>query len=122
MCIAFFQGKGYSNAFTAHMTEMILKLEKNPAIRICAQTDVICSKCPNNKQGICETESKAAAYDRQVMERCGLFDGMVMPYAEFKKAVLENILLPGMRKDICGTCQWNDICENTKVETSGTSE
>lgn len=110
MCIAFFQGKGYSNDFTAHMGEMIHKLESNPTICITTQTDAICRKCPNNIQGICETECKAAAYDRQVLWRCGLSDGMILPYADFKKSVYEHILLPGKREEICGTCQWSEIC------------
>ena len=110
MCIAFFQGKGYSNEFTAHMDELIHKFEKNPTICITSQTDAICLKCPNNKQGICETESKVAEYDRQVLERCSIREGTIMPYADFKKTVCENILLPGKREEICGNCQWNKIC------------
>ncbi len=111
MCIAFFKGKGYSNEFTAHMSEMIHKLEYNPTICISTQTDVICSKCPNNNQGTCETESKVAEYDRQVLERCGLSGEGIMPYADFKRAVYENILLPGKREEICGNCQWSEICQ-----------
>lgn len=110
MCIAFFQGKGYSNEFTAHMSEMIHKLENNPTICITTHTDAICLKCPNNLQGVCETESKVAEYDRQVLKRCGLSDGMIISYADFKKAVYEHILLPGRREEICGNCQWSEIC------------
>ena len=110
MCIAFFEGKGYSNEFTAHMSEMIHKLENNPTICISTQTDAICLKCPNNIQEVCETESKVAEYDRQVLKRCGLSDGMIIPYADFKKAVYEHILIPGRREEICGNCQWSEIC------------
>ena len=110
MCIAFFQGKGYSDEFTAHMSEMIHKLESNPIICITVQTDAICLKCPNNKQGICEAASKVAEYDRQVLEQCGLAEGMILPYSDFKKIVYEHILLPGRREEICGNCQWNEIC------------
>lgn len=110
MCIAFFQGKGYSNEFTAHMSEMIHKLENDSTICITTQTDAICLKCPNNIQGICETESKVAEYDRQVLQRCGLTDRTIMPYADFKKTVYEKILLPGRREEICGNCQWSEIC------------
>lgn len=110
MCIAFFRGKGYSNEFTAHMSEIIHKLDSNPTICIAVQTDVLCSKCPNNLQGLCDTESKVGEYDRQVLERCGLSDGMIMPYADFKRAVYENILLRGKREEICGNCQWSTIC------------
>lgn len=110
MCVAFFQGKGYSDEFTAHMSEIIHRLEHHPTIRISTQTDAICEKCPNNQRGICEAESKVAEYDRQVLKRCGLSDGMIIPYADFKKAVYENILLPGKREEICGNCQWSEIC------------
>lgn len=110
MCIAFFQGKGYSNEFTSHMGEIIQKLENNPTIYISTQTDIICCRCPNNKQGLCETESKVIEYDRQVLRYCGLSEGMIMPYADFKKAVYENILLPNKREKICGNCQWNELC------------
>ena len=113
MCIAFFQGKGYSNEFTAHMSDVIHKLDSNPTICVTAQTDVICLKCPNNIQGICETESKVTEYDRQVLLRCGLSDGTIMQYADFMKTVYENILLPGKREGICGNCQWNEICHFT---------
>lgn len=110
MCIEFFQGKGYSNEFTAYMGGILQKLENNPVICITMETDAICQKCPNNRQGICETESKVAEYDRQVLHRCGLSEGMVMPYWDFKKTVCENILLPGKGKEICGNCQWSGIC------------
>lgn len=110
MCIAFFQGKGYSNEFTAHMSEMIHKLENNPTICITAQTDAICLKCPNNKHGICETANKVAEYDRLVLVKCGLSEGTILPYSDFKKIVHEHILLPGRREEICGNCQWNEIC------------
>lgn len=103
MCIAFFQGKGYSNEFTAHMSEMMHKLENDSTICITTQTDAICLKCPNNIQGICETESKVAEYDRQVLQRCGLTDGMIMPYADFRKNVYENILLPESVRKSVGT-------------------
>lgn len=110
MCIAFFQGKGYSNEFTSHMGEIIQKLEKNPTICISTQTDIICCKCPNNKQGLCETESKVIEYDRQVLKYCGLSESMIMPYADFKRAVYENILTSNKREKICGNCQWNELC------------
>lgn len=110
MCIAFFQGKGYSNEFTTHMGGIIQKLENNPTICISMQTDSICCECPNNKQGLCETESKVIEYDRQVLKLCGLSAGMIMHYADFKKAVYENILVPNKREEICGNCQWNELC------------
>lgn len=116
MCIAFFEGKGYSSEFTVHMSEIIHILKSNPLVCISTQTDVICSKCPNNKQGNCETESRVIEYDRQVLGRCGMSDGMILPYADFKKSVYDNILIPGKREEICGDCQWSEICHFNRGE------
>ena len=110
MCIAFFGGKGYSNDFISHMSEVIHSLESDPVVCICAQADLICSRCPNNEDGICSTESKVAEYDQQVLSRCGLTDGVVLRYSEFREVVFDRILLQGQRENICGSCQWTSIC------------
>ena len=110
MCLAFFQGKGYSSEFTKHMAQMKRRLEENPLVCITGQTDVICSACPNNENGSCVTAEKVARYDRQVLKRCNLAEGQVMPFFDFEKLVYDNILLPGKRKEICGNCQWNCYC------------
>lgn len=110
MCICFFEGKGYSNEFTKHMAETIHKLNEDPLICVSGQTDIICKKCPNNKQGICETADKVAAYDEQVLSRCGIIPDTVIPYSEFKELVYKNIIYAGKREEICGDCQWNSIC------------
>lgn len=110
MCIAFFQGKGYSSEFTVHMEKMIQKLSHNPIICITAQTDSICTKCPNNNNGICETADKVMEYDKRVLAKCGLQEGTVMPYQDFKRLVHERILQPSKREEICGNCEWNELC------------
>lgn len=110
MCVAFFQGKGYSDEFTAHMAGIIRKLQSNPPVLLSVQTDGICAKCPNNHGGVCGTAEKVLAYDRQVLSMTGLSEGAVLPYAEFRRAVDENILLPGRREEICGDCQWSSLC------------
>ena len=110
MCIAFFKGKGYSEEFTAHMKETIQNLQSNPMVCLTANTDEVCSKCPFNIEGICEAADKVAEYDKEVLKRCGFSDGTVLPYLDFKKAIYEKILLVGKREEICGNCQWNELC------------
>lgn len=110
MCLAFFQGKGYSDSFTKHMTEMKNRLEKNPPVCIIGQTDQICSACPNNQKGNCASAEQVAEYDRQVFLRCHITEGEIMPFLDFSKLVYDNILLPGKREEICGNCQWNVLC------------
>lgn len=110
MCLAFFVGKGYSDGFTANMERMKALLEGNPLVRIVAETDLICGPCPNHVDGTCLDIQKVAAYDRQVLERCGLAENTVLPYLEFSELVRQRILLPGKRPEICGDCQWNSLC------------
>ena len=114
MCLAYFKGEGYSGGFTAHMAEMLKIFLAGKKIRLHVDTDEICSACPNNLDGICEARDKVAEYDNAVLERCGLKAGQVMDFGEFTRTVQEKILAADKRKEICGNCQWNSICEEQK--------
>lgn len=55
MCLAFFEGKGYSAGFTAHMAQILEYLEQeNPTVTVVAEADCICAACPHLANGICE--------------------------------------------------------------------
>ena len=110
MCLAFFRGKGYSEEFTEHMKEISALVKQNPQVRIVAECDIICSKCPNLCSGQCDSEEKVIRYDNGVLDACGISENTVMPYASFAAAVEEKILQAGRREDICGDCQWSEIC------------
>ena len=46
MCLAFFEGKGYSAGFTAHMARILEYLEQeNPTVTVVAEADCICGGC-----------------------------------------------------------------------------
>ena len=94
MCLAYFKGEGYSNGFTAHMAEMLKIFLEGKKIRLHVDTDEICSACPNNLGGHCETGDKVAEYDNAVLEKCGLKAGQTLHFSEFTKKV------PG--KNPCG--------------------
>ena len=85
MCLAYFKGEGYSNGFSAHMQEMLDIFQKGAKIQLHADTDEICSACPNN-----------------------------IEFDDFTELVQKEILASGKRKEICGNCQWNSICESQK--------
>lgn len=116
MCFAFFQGKGYSGAFTENMQAMKEKLDKNPEVILLCQADDVCACCPHNRNGKCsdpvsgECSGKAEIYDRQVLSCCGLSEGTIIRFKDFAASVQKNILSPGKRKDICGDCEWNGLC------------
>jgi len=137
MCLAYFEGKGYSDTFTAHMGQIRAQLEADPEqiVEWVTQTDVICGACPNNVDGVCSSAEKVERYDRVVMralrqalqqdekeaaqgdiyppENTGnnaCTKPLKMTYAAFSKRVREHILIAGKRSEICGDCQWNEIC------------
>lgn len=110
MCPAYFIGEGYSSGFTAHMGRVQASLKPDTPVRLIAAADVICSACPNNLDGVCKNDASAADYDRAVLDRCGLAEGVGMTYGDFAALVRERILAPGLRREICGGCQWDGIC------------
>ena len=112
MCLAYFKGEGYSNGFSAHMAEMLEIFLQGKKIRLHVDTDEICSACPNNCDGHCTSGDKVAEYDQEVLDRCGLMADQVLDFWEFTSQVQEKILEPDRRREICGNCQWNSICEN----------
>ena len=108
VCLYFFQGKGYSGEFVENMGKMKAILEKNPEISLMDSPDDICAACPNRLTENCA--EKASRYDREVLRRCGLSVGERLPYREFSRKVIETILRPGVRAEICGDCQWSSLC------------
>lgn len=110
MCLAYFAGAGYSGGFTAHMSSVLAGLSAETPVRLTVGTDIICAACPNNIDGVCEKPELVAAYDRAVLERCGLADGAVLDFGTLTALVQGRILAPGLRREICGGCQWDGIC------------
>ena len=110
MCLAYFIGEGYSGGFTAHMGRVLAALTPDTPVRLTAAVDTVCAACPNNGGGVCVAGEKAAGYDRAVLERCGLSEGAELSFGAFTALVQERILGPGLRREICGGCQWDGIC------------
>lgn len=113
MCLYFFEGKGYSEGFTEHMAEVkewLLGKNGPSSLQLVGATDEICSTCPHNKGGSCESAEKVDRYDAGVLKYTGLKAGQEMTFAEFERIVEEKILQPGYGRAICGDCQWRDIC------------
>mgnify|MGYP001025815121 FL=1 len=110
MCLTYFTGHGYSGAFSAHMAATLAALTPERPVRLAAETDEICSACPNNEGGLCSRPERVAGYDRAVLDRCGLEEGAALPFGAFTALVQERILAAGLRRDICGGCQWDGLC------------
>jgi len=106
LCLGFFRGKGYSEAFTRNMTGVLASLTSDTPVRLTVGHDILCAACPNRGDGC----PNAAAYDRRVLELCGLGVGQLLPWRRLRQAAEEDILAPGRLAQVCGDCQWAALC------------
>lgn len=113
MCMAYFVGYGYSDSFSRHMARLLEELTPESPVRLRVAADVVCRACPNNRGGQCDKPALVAGYDRAVLELCGLAEGSVLPFGRFTGLVNRRILEPGLRRTICGGCQWDPLCGQT---------
>ena len=118
MCFPFYEGKGYGADFTDHMGRVIRALSARPEtpVRLTLSADAVCEHCPNNAGGICQSIEKVMRYDAAVLEACRLCEGDELPYADFAARVKERILDAGLRRGICGDCEWDAICAKHRRE------
>ena len=122
MCFSFFQGKGYSGEFTENMWTMKYKLEQNPAVILIQEADDVCAHCPNNQEGVCTSAAKTQTYDEQVLAYCNLAPNTKIKWNDFQKSVNEYILSAGRREQICGDCQWNELCCSSLLQKNALSQ
>lgn len=111
LCIAFFEGKGYSSEFTAHMAAFIRNLSDSSLVRLTLSEDVICAYCPNIRNHRCIHNSKVLRFDQAVLAACSLQEGQVLRWEDFRNMVDRLIIRKGILNTICGDCQWRAICQ-----------
>lgn len=132
MCLAFYQGKGYSQDFVENMNQISEHMKTNPAITITTTCDVLCRCCPNQSTDNmesgndtpvfsdvpvstyrCQQEALVCHYDQQVLDACGLHAGDILSFDAFHQLVEEHILSKPLFNEICGSCQWGELCHTS---------
>jgi hypothetical protein len=111
LCIYFFEGKGYSPEFVENMTDVIRTLEGTSLVQLTDSVDIICVKCPNNNQHICEHDVKVKCYDEAVLSVCQLEVGQVLEWQELSELVSKLIIRPHKLRTVCGDCEWSTLCQ-----------
>lgn len=115
MCMAYFVGHGYSDGFSRNMARLLAEeLTQERPVRLRVAADPVCAACPRNAGGYCDKPELVAAYDRAVLELCGLTEGAELVFGAFTALVQAQILDRDLRRSICGGCQWNDLCRRTE--------
>ena len=117
LCVGFFRGKGYSEAFVANMAAFIGALRaQNPLLSLRGAPDALCKSCPHNRGGVCDSADKVARYDAAVLRLLALDEGASLRWPELTARVRERILDPGKLGEVCGDCQWHGICGAAQYE------
>lgn len=114
LCMAYFVGEGYSDAFSRHMGEVLAALLAGGTVRLHSGVDQVCGACPERRGALCRKPEQVARYDRLVLQLCGLREGAVLPFSAFTALVQERIIAPGLRESICGGCQWDRLCASVE--------
>ena len=120
LCMAFFQGEGYNEGFTAVLAARLSELEgSTEPVALTVGLDVVCAPCPHSAGGVCDAAEKVEAYDRAVLRLCGLEEGEVLPFLRFVQLAQRQIIAPGRRREVCRGCQWDGLCAKTKSRWEG---
>ena len=111
LCAHFFVGKGYSEGFVEHMRQTLEALDRpGAAVTLIGACDELCAECPNNRNGVCETDGKVRAIDRRAAEAMELQFGDTLPWEALYALAGHRILEAGKLREVCGDCEWVGLC------------
>ena len=110
LCAQFFIGKGYSEQFVEHMYTVLSELDRGAVVTLVDGCDAICAGCPNNKDGVCETDEKVRAIDRRALEAMELRFGDALPWRGLSALAKEKIVAAGKLNEVCRDCEWIGVC------------
>ncbi len=113
LCIQNFTGKGYDKDFTNNMKNVITMLNNNPdtLIRLFPEEDCLCAECPHNFGG-CHKKEQVRIIDKKMLDSCGYKSGEVVSWNDVTLKVKSAVFKAGRLREICGSCQWADICNS----------
>ncbi|OOY12804.1 MAG: DUF1284 domain-containing protein [Rhodobacteraceae bacterium] len=109
LCSLGFEGKGYSEDFTANMSAIVEGTLRRAdgvevEIEVVGAADDICAPCPSRRGALCVAQDRIAQLDAAHGHALGIAPGDVLRWGE----ALERIaaLPEGALEEICAGCQW----------------
>ena len=116
MCLQKYTGKGYDEAFTAHMNGLLGRLAAHPEeeVQLTEGADDLCAACPHNAGGRCDSQEKVTRMDRGVLAALDLSYGQRDSWDALARRAAERVLSTEEFERICADCQWIELCRNTR--------
>lgn len=117
LCSLGFEGKGYSEAFTATMTAIVMGRLRAPdgdatLIEVTPATDDICAPCPKRRGTACATQAKIATLDAAHAAALDLAPGDRLTWGQAQDRIRAAVP-PGSLRTLCRGCEWEPygMCE-----------
>jgi hypothetical protein len=111
LCVLFFEGKGYSQAFIENMTTFMA--DPNRMLYLTMECDTLCQACPHNQNGFCEDEAKVTLFDQRALSQTGSLIDSDQPIllSSLCQGVYDAILQEDLLAKVCGECEWAELCQ-----------
>lgn len=117
LCSLGFQGKGYSDAFTANMSAIVMGRLRAPGgdetlIEVTGTADAICAPCPKRQGEGCEAGGKIARLDAAHAYVLNLAPGDRLTWGDAKARIRASVPAGSLRQ-LCAGCEWEPLglCE-----------
>lgn len=118
LCSIGFEGKGYSEAFTANMGAIVLGRLRAAGgvatvIEVTGAADDICAPCPKRRGNLCTSQGKINRLDRAHAAALNLQPRERLTWGEALERIRSNVA-PGSLRTLCAGCEWEPygMCEN----------
>ncbi len=125
LCSLGFQGKGYSDEFTANMVRIVDKGLRAPGgddqqIEVVRNTDDICAPCPKRRGLRCSNQDGIEKLDKAHLRALKLEYGQTITWGEAQNCIRKHVAPEGLQV-ICAGCQWLEygMCETAVRKLHG---
>jgi hypothetical protein len=113
LCSIGFEGKGYSDAFSANMTAIVMGQLRaingtDTQIEIVSATDDICAPCPKRRATLCTSQEKIDRLDAAHAAALDLAPGDHLSWADAVARVQAHIQ-PDDLDRLCAGCEWLEM-------------
>ena len=112
LCVLFFEGNGYNQAFIENMTAFVS--DPTTMLQLTTGCDTLCQACPHNFNDQCEDEAKVSLFDQRTVKLTGAALEVDQPIRLHKlcQTVYDAILQQRLLAEVCGECEWAALCQD----------
>lgn len=113
LCSLGFQGKGYSEGFTANMGAIVMGRLRagggdDTMIEVTTAADAICAPCPKRQGDGCEAGGKIARLDAAHAAALNLASGDRLTWGEAKARIRASVPVGSLAR-LCAGCEWEPL-------------